>query len=95
MDARLSNSPRWWAAARARAIWAAIGTSTTGVSGLSLAADVYPVWNPMVRCDCHNGGAGGLSMGTPEDAYMELVGVPANGIGAPVELTRPRPGEVC
>ena len=64
------------------------GTSTTGVSGLSLAADVYPVWNPMVRCDCHNGGAGGLSMGTPEDAYMELVGVPAN--GAP--LSRVEPG---
>lgn len=64
------------------------GTSTTGVSGLSLAADVYPVWNPMVRCDCHNGGAGGLSMGTPEDAYMELVGVPAN--GSP--LSRVEPG---
>ena len=63
------------------------GTSTTGVSGLSLAADVYPVWNPMVRCDCHNGGAGGLSMGTPEDAYMELVGVPAN--GAPLNRVEP------
>lgn len=63
------------------------GTSTTGVSGLSLAADVYPVWNPMIRCDCHNGGAGGLSMGTPEDAYMELVGVPAN--GAPLNRVEP------
>ncbi len=63
------------------------GSTTTGAVGLSLAADVYPVWNPPIRCDCHNNGTGGLTMVTVEEAYMNLVGVPAN--GAPLNRVEP------
>jgi hypothetical protein len=61
--------------------------TTTGVPGLSFAADVYPVLNPPASCDCHTPGAGGLHMGDVDTAYMELVGVPAN--GGPVSRVEP------
>lgn len=64
-------------------------STTTGFEGLSLAADVYPVWNPPVRCDCHTPGSGGLKMGTIDEAFMNLVGVPAQ--EAP--LSRVEPGD--
>lgn len=64
--------------------------TTTGVVGLSFAADVFPVWNPPVRCDCHVGGAGGMKLGaTAGEAYAAMVGVSAN--GAP--LNRVEPGD--
>ena len=62
-------------------------TTTTGVTGLSFAADVYPVLNPPASCDCHTPGSGGLHMGDVDTAYMELVGVAAN--GAPVSRVEP------
>lgn len=61
--------------------------TTTGVEGLSFAADVYPVFNPPVSCDCHTPGSGGLKMGTVADAYMNLVGKAAN--GAPIARVEP------
>ncbi len=48
---------------------------TTGLLGPSWAVDVYPVLNPPVNCDCHTPGSGGLMMGDPATAYMNLVGV--------------------
>lgn len=65
-------------------------STTTGFTGLSLAADVYPMWNPPVRCDCHTPGSGGLKMGTVDEAFMNLVGVPAQ--EAP-GLSRIEPGD--
>jgi hypothetical protein len=65
-------------------------SSTTNFEGLSLAADVYPMWNPPARCDCHTPGSGGLKMGTVDEAFMNLVGVPAQ--EAP-DLSRIEPGD--
>lgn len=65
-------------------------SSTTGFVGLSLAADVYPVWNPPVSCDCHTPGSGGLKMGTVDEAFMNLVGVAAKQAPA---LSRIEPGD--
>ena len=64
-------------------------SSTTNFEGLSLAADVYPMWNPPARCDCHTPGSGGLKMGTVDEAFMNLVGVAAQ--EAP--LSRIEPGD--
>ena len=51
---------------------------TTGALGPSWAADVFPMLNPPVNCDCHTPGSGGLIMGPdPATAYMNLVGVMA------------------
>jgi len=66
------------------------GPDTTTMGGLSFAADVFPVWNPPVRCDCHVGGAGGLKMGgTAAEAYAVLVDITANRAA----LDRVEPGD--
>ena len=63
---------------------------TTGALGPSWAADVFPMLNPPVNCDCHTPGSGGLIMGPdPATAYMNLVGVMAT--TAP--LNRIEPGD--
>lgn len=45
----------------------------------SFDADVAPIL--AARCSCHDGGAGGLTLG--DDAYDALVGAPARGIDMP------------
>ena len=61
---------------------------TTGALGPSWAADVFPMLNPPVNCDCHTPGSGGLIMGPdPATAYMNLVGVMAT--TAPLKRIEP------
>lgn len=65
------------------------GGDTTGGMGLSWAADVYPVLNPPLMCDCHTPGSGGLKMGDVDTAYMNLVDV----LSTEAPLDRIEPGD--
>lgn len=61
--------------------------TTTNVTGLSFAVDIYP---PIIQasCSCHvNGGSGGLSMPDVDTAYGNLVDAPAG--GAPIDRVEP------
>ena len=61
--------------------------TTTNVTGLSFAVDIYP---PILQasCSCHvNGGSGGLSMPDVDTAYGNLVDAPAG--GAPIDRVEP------
>ncbi len=64
--------------------------TTTGLTGPSWAADVWPVLNPPALCDCHTPGSGGLLMGDVDTAYTNLVGV----MSTESPLTRIEPGSV-